>query len=379
MFSITLSLATLVSYTVAASLPRGADTVWQASNFNSLITFGDSYTDENRLNYFASHNGSAPPAGTFLPESFATASGGKTWPRYVVQYAGSNSANEWDPKLTLYNYAVSGAVCSNEITPRTFPAIKANFPSVLEYELPAFLADLPSTRNNTTPTTAYFTPPLAPTSAAYALWIGTNDLGIWAFLTNSQVPGTTIPDYMSCVFSVLDGLYASGARAFVLMNAAPLHLAPLYANATLHGAGSNQYWPLKNATNATQVAETMHEAVANVNALYRYRTPYEALVAKRYPGASFAVFDVGGLLEDVYTHPNEYLNGTEGADVQGFEHRCSEGEDGMWDRCELAFGGGSPDSFMWYDELHPSTQTDRVIAREFLGVLDGGSRWAEYW
>lgn len=116
-FATAVSAATLFACAFAASLPR-SESVWQASNFDSLVTFGDSYTDENRLNYFGSHNGSAPPPGTFLPESFATASGGKTWPRYVVQYAGSNSATEWDPKMTLYDYAVSGAVCSNEITPR---------------------------------------------------------------------------------------------------------------------------------------------------------------------------------------------------------------------------------------------------------------------
>lgn len=116
-FTTAVSSATLFACAFTASLPRG-DSVWQVSNFDSLVTFGDSYTDENRLNYFGSHNGSAPPPGTFLPESFATASGGKTWPRYVIQYAGSNSATEWDPKMTLYDYAVSGAVCSNEITPR---------------------------------------------------------------------------------------------------------------------------------------------------------------------------------------------------------------------------------------------------------------------
>lgn len=39
----------------------------------------------------------------------------------------------------------------------------------------------------------------------------------------------------------------------------------------------------------------------------------------------------------------------------------------------------SPDSFLWYDALHPSEQADRVIAREFLEVVKGGSRWARYW
>jgi phospholipase/lecithinase/hemolysin len=249
---------------------------------------------------------------------------------------------------------------------------------VLEYELPAFQADLPSTRNGTN--TPYFSPPLSATSAAYALWIGTNDLGIWAFLTSSQVRGTVIPDYLSCIFRVLDGLYSSGARVLVLMNAAPLHLAPLYANATLNGVADNQYWPTK-ATDANQtlVADTMHEFTALTNALYRYRTPYEALIARRYPGASFALFDVNALMQHIYVDPAQYLNGSQPADVQGFENVCREDAEGEYADCEKRFGGDSPDSFMWFDELHPSTQTDRVIASEFIRVLGGQSTYAEYW
>jgi hypothetical protein len=92
--------------------------IWQASKFDSLITFGDSYTDESRMNYVFSHDGNVPPTGMLLPDSNTTASGGRTWPRYVVQYAGSESADSWHPKMTLFNYAVSGAVCSINITQR---------------------------------------------------------------------------------------------------------------------------------------------------------------------------------------------------------------------------------------------------------------------
>jgi hypothetical protein len=34
---------------------------------------------------------------------------------------------------------------------------------------------------------------------------------------------------------------------------------------------------------------------------------------------------------------------------------------------------------MWYDELHPSEQTDRVVAREFIKVVGEGSKWATYY
>ena len=41
---------------------------WDLEKFSNLVTFGDSYTDENNLNYFFMHNGTTPPPGTFLPE-----------------------------------------------------------------------------------------------------------------------------------------------------------------------------------------------------------------------------------------------------------------------------------------------------------------------
>ena len=40
---------------------------WNLKKFTSLVAFGDSYTDDSRLNYFGSHNGSAPPVGWVNP------------------------------------------------------------------------------------------------------------------------------------------------------------------------------------------------------------------------------------------------------------------------------------------------------------------------
>ena len=95
---------------LAGGLSERGNSVWNLDNFDSLVTFGDSYTDEGRLGYIIQQNFTLPPAGTYLPEGLNTASGGRTWPRFAVQYT-----NE---QLELYDYAVSGAVCSNNITPR---------------------------------------------------------------------------------------------------------------------------------------------------------------------------------------------------------------------------------------------------------------------
>ncbi|KEF56019.1 uncharacterized protein A1O9_07599 [Exophiala aquamarina CBS 119918] len=357
--TLTLTLPLLIHPTASTTLPRHhnppvKNSVWSLSNFKSLITFGDSYTDESRLGWFINHNGTAPAAGTLLPESFSTPGGGRTWDRYVIQYTGeTSSSGQWMPALTLYDYAVSGAVCSNEITPRWFEAINAPFPSVLEYEVPAFLADLPATQVNSTPPTPLFPlGSLSATSAVYALWIGTNDLGIWAFLTNSQIPGKVLADYTACIYAVFDALYSAGGRVFVLMNTVPLHLAPLYANDTLHGVGDNQYWPEK-WPNHTAIAETMHEAITSVNEVFRVQTPFELLVAGRYPGASFALFDTYKLIGDIYNDPEMYLNGTGvekgGESVWGYENHCSVNGSS----CVKLQNGTNPDGYLWYDELHP--------------------------
>lgn len=385
MFSYLTLLTATIHLAAAATLPRNTNTsVWQAANFKSLITFGDSYTDENRLNYIALHNGSYPPPGTILPESFATAGGGRTWPRYAAQYAGSSSLSTWEPNLQLYDYAVSGAVCSNSITPRYFAAIDAPFPAVAEYELPAYINDTTAVRTNTSE--PYFTPPLSPSTAVYALWIGTNDLGVDAFITASNLPNTTLLTYLSCVLDSLDTLYTTGARTFILMTPLPLYLAPLYASPSILPNGvSPQYWPDKNTTaNTTAIASTMQEYTDLLTELYRTKIPLEKLTNNRWPDADIAIFNTNALFKDIHANPDMYLNGTTAANVTGYHKHCTPDDTGAGSVCFLADedvngGKGEPDAWMWYDELHPSEQVDRVVAREFLSVLGGEGRWGEYW
>ena len=75
---------------------------------------------------------------------------------------------------------------------------------------------------------------------------------------------------------------------------------------------------------------------------------------------------------DIYNNPSEYLNGSAPLNVTGYVNHCNTtGGD-----CKA---NKHPDSFMWFDELHPSQQTERVIARNFLDVVKGASKWATYW
>lgn len=270
------------------------------TKFKSLVQFGDSYTDMARLHYFVTHNGTAPPVGweqpdvstTFLflewklgsdkQQSNNTRSGGYIWGHYVSEWANVN----------VYDYAVSGAVCSNKITPKPFPILGRNFPSVAEYEIPAFLAD----SEYTTPSGDKFLD-IPPEETVYSMWIGTNDLGV--FLTGDQTPGKTIVDYLDCVYSALDRVYENGGRNFILMNVIPLQLTPEYATRENHGVGPNLYWPDKPVDKMTVKSYEMFAEVTIANDLYRFRTPVEVLFANRYPGASFAVMDTHRLVRPV--------------------------------------------------------------------------------
>ncbi|KAI5240155.1 GDSL lipase/acylhydrolase family protein [Aureobasidium subglaciale] len=335
--------------------PGSKPSSWNLKKFTSLVAFGDSYTDDSRLGYFGSHNGSAPPVGWISPANYHSADGGRPWPQYVAQYAGAN----------IYNYAVSGAVCSNNITPRTFSSINADFPDVDGYEVPAYLADSKYSYPNGTKALN-----VPVDSTVYSVFIGTNDLGNYAFIDDSQVAGKVIPDYIDCVYEQFSRLYASGARYFVLQNVSPLQLSPQYGLPSKGGLNATQYWPEKPA-NTTEVWGRMLETVTTVNDVYKYRTPFEILINRKYPGAHFALMDMYGLITDMYNNPSEYLNGTNPT-VTGYVNHCTT----AGTNCVAA---SNPDSYLWYDPLHPSEQAERGFARAFIDVVGGNSKWATYY
>ncbi|ROW00921.1 hypothetical protein VSDG_02661 [Cytospora chrysosperma] len=321
--------------------------------FENLVTFGDSYTDNGRLGYYINNDGNPPPAGTLQQQSNATASGGYAWGQFVQQYTG----------VAYYDYAISGATCSNEIISRYFSAIDKPFPSVVDDELPSFVADVQVQELYSNRTAE---------NTVYSLWIGTNDLGFGAFLSDSQASGTNITTYIDCVWSVFDTIYSTGGRRFVLLNNAPLQLSPAYAAGSNGGAGDNQYWANKTLYNETQYEYKMLEYTQLANRLFDYGVPFELLVKARWPEATFDIFNVNGLLTDIYENPSTYLDAP--ANATGYFHHCN-----AVDTSECVNQPNALDTFMWYDELHPSNKTDTVIAREFMGVVAGNSSYGTHY
>jgi hypothetical protein len=244
--------------------------------------------------------------------------GGYTWPRIAVDKA--------DAKL--FNFAVGGASCSEKIIYRQFDPIDGPFPGVLEGELPAFESQLGSEPYSD----------LTADNTVYGVWIGTNDFGNGAFLTDQQQPGKTITDYINCLWDVYDRIYSNGGRRFVLLNLSPLEKLPQYdASQGL----DTIYFPDHTENNMTMLEYKIAQYTTTVNTAFDYGVPFQVLVQDRWPGAVFSVFNVHQLLLDIYNNPDEYLAAP--ADSKGVYRRCNPE-----DSNDCTDSNESLDSFLWY-------------------------------
>lgn len=113
-----LGIAALVKANEPPAYGGSSASSWDLKNFTSLVAFGDSYTDDSRLNYISAHNGSLPPVGYDNP---------------VVS-----------PPFPRRNYRII-TTCSTRTTP-PLPAVGSG----------------PSTSNNTPASTSTTTPSPAP-------------------------------------------------------------------------------------------------------------------------------------------------------------------------------------------------------------------------
>jgi phospholipase/lecithinase/hemolysin len=300
--------------------------------FETLVTFGDSYTDNGRLSYYINNGGKAPPAGQMHDESFTTASGGLSWAQFAAKGAGAK----------LMDYAVAGAVCSNQVVARNFAYINRTFPAILDDEIPSFEADVAFKS---------LYPHRTADNTVYAVWIGTNDLGADAFLTDSQAPGKTISDFVDCVFTMFDRIYKTGGRRFVLLNTVPLELTPLYALPENGGTLDSQFWGSKTNYNMTEYSQKIMEYSTSVNTMFEYGVPVMATLKKRWPKATVDVFDVHSLVTDIHSEPAKYLEAP--ANVDSYYHQCEVSGSPCVDQA------GPLNGYLWYDELHPSNITSK--------------------
>ena len=102
---------------------------WGLQKFSTLISFGDSYSDTGRFLSYIQNPGKPPPLGWQGTLGNAFGFDADAWPTYVG----------WYTDARVNNYAVDGAACLNDITPRYLGNI--SYPDVEHYEIPAYIAD----------------------------------------------------------------------------------------------------------------------------------------------------------------------------------------------------------------------------------------------
>jgi hypothetical protein len=158
---------------------------------------------------------------------------------------------------------MSGSSCSTKLI-----NAPAQIPGIQQTQLPQFTADLAFKARDGSPFLK-----LAPETTVYVIWIGTNDLGSFGFLSMAN-GAQKIPEYVECVYNAWDKIYASGGRKFILMNVVPLNILPMYSS---------------NAGNVKKLVDLVGAA----NTAFATKTAASTQGAKpRYPGAEFALFDV---------------------------------------------------------------------------------------
>ncbi|KAF5020810.1 hypothetical protein F66182_7149 [Fusarium sp. NRRL 66182] len=316
---------------LAAGISATATACSGLDKMENLVTFGDSLTDDGRADYWEKH-GVFPPPGVEVPIVNASASGGASWGRIVAETTGAR----------YNNYAVSGGTCSNKIVEITIAELGSAFPTVLEQEIPAFVQDVgfdnlyPNRQANNT---------------VYNVCIGTNDLGILGYLSDSQAPGSTIDTYTNCIWDVLDKIYENGGRYLVLMTLMPLEITPLYKSLDKGGAESPNFWPSKADVNSTLYEQRAMQSITSANSLFQAAGSFHLKVQARWPGSTLVIFDNNQLLKDIYAEPEKYFDAP--ADVDGVYQQCVG-----WEDCQVSSKPLS--SFMWFDELHPSERTRKL-------------------
>ncbi|THU85205.1 hypothetical protein K435DRAFT_869531 [Dendrothele bispora CBS 962.96] len=187
---------------------------------------------------------------------------------------------------------------------------------------------------------------LDPDEFVVVLWVGTNDVGINSFVTDDQKANISLVDLAECQMDTLKRMRSLGARRFILNSLIPLQLTRLYSNRSdlvIH-------WPEE------------HDG-PSLNEQWASRS-----------GGYVEYFDSYAFFEEVYRHPDVYFNGSVPANVTGWCHQCPDPLDfhfcGIGDCTEA-----ERDSYMWWDELHPSEQTGRNVAMELFKKIKGVSRF----
>ena len=173
------------------------------------------------------------------------------------------------------------------------------------------------------------TNPNIPTDALYILEGGNNDI-----LDAALAPGATAADVLAAeqqavlnLATEVAFLAGAGARDFLLFDVGALERTPEFQSSPLNGA------------------------IAAASQQFRTDLTGTILPLEVAYGVEIAMADLYGLSEQVQTNPGAF----------GFTNVKDSARD---------TGAANPDTYFYWDELHPTTKADNLIAEAALQSID---------
>jgi phospholipase/lecithinase/hemolysin len=200
--AITLALS-LATTSLAA--PYTNDSSWSGwKNVKQLFVFGDSYT-QTGFDINGAQPSTSNPFGNPAYPGY-TSSNGPNWVGFLSKTYNASS-------ILTYNMAYGGATVDSALVTPYAPTVISMKDQVRTQFLPTY---------GSHPATA----PWTSSSSLFAFFIGINDVGNSWWLNNATLYDTIFSVYAS----LLDDVYATGARNFLFLSVPPVNLAPLTLN-----------------------------------------------------------------------------------------------------------------------------------------------------
>ncbi|KAI5847661.1 hypothetical protein DFP73DRAFT_542567 [Morchella snyderi] len=301
----TLRTSTTTTSTATSSASSSSSSTASGST-KYIFSFGDSYSQTGFDVTGTAPSASNPLGNPTFPGS--TSSGGTNWLGYLVtDFKPATAA------LLNYNFAAGGAPTNNTIVASWGTPLTTQVATFLQYVGAAGASAVPWTSDN----------------AVFAVWIGINDIGNSYYLDVDQA--ALHAQLMDTIFTLVQQLYAAGARKFLFMSVPPVEKVP--RQLTNDAAD--------RANEAAQIADFNGQLVARAAA---WQAGMPAGTTAVWP------FDTQVPFNQVIADPAAY----------GYADATSV--------CQAS-------TCMWWDNYHPSAALHRVVAEQVAEVLDDGGFW----
>jgi outer membrane lipase/esterase len=302
-----------------ASVPLAANA--QSAEYSALYVFGDSLSDPGNA-YAITGLSEVPPFEVIPSAPYEIGdfhfSNGRTWVEYAAPSLGllRGSLPAFERPFLFGNFAIGGSRAG----PGTSPL------QTLGGQLAAYLFTAGGNANS---------------EALYAIALGSNDI---RDATEAAVADPTLATSFAIIQAAVDGeaagianLYAAGARNFFILNAPNVALAPAVKDEG----------PLTVIT-ALIMTNTFNSGLND--AIARLQTTL--------PGINIQLFDTFTALSYITANPELF------------------GLENVQDPCLTFFVTedvycANPDTYLFWDGIHPTTAGHRAIARLVVGALSG--------